>query len=71
MNFYAIYASYWDRDPSELSKNVDSEDANQSIKTCCRLVASLLQKARKEGNDRLADIEGVRKIVSLFIRINY
>lgn len=58
--FYTTYATYLDKDESELSKNIDPEDPATSLGLCVELVNNLLVKAREQGDERLAQVQGVR-----------
>jgi len=58
--FYSTYASYWDRDESELYKNIYPEDPVHSLRACSRVVTNLLENAKERDNSRLASIKGVR-----------
>jgi hypothetical protein len=58
--FYKTYSTYFAKDEKELLENIAPENPARSLRRCVDLVQEVISKARDSGEERLANIQGVR-----------
>jgi Predicted AAA-ATPase len=63
--FYETYAKYLGEgeDFTSLCGNIDSESISLSLQNCNRLVQRAISRAREQGNEQLAGIQGIYLLV--------